>query len=201
MRIDSIEEMPKGRRRICLDTGEKLVLYSNELSKLRILEDKELDEKVYSTIMKDILPRRAKLRGLNLLKSRPYTEWQLRNKYVEGGYPESVIEQAIEYLKGYHYIDDYEYCHTYITYKSLSRSRRRIVNDLLQKGISKDVIYSAMNSLEEMGDLTDESDIIGKLLEKKHYNSECASYEDRQKMMSYLYSKGFNMDTIISSLG
>lgn len=196
MIIQNIIELPNGRRRIITDETDPFCLYKGELAKLNIGIGDELDMSDYEKIMNEILPKRAKLRGLNLLAKRPYTEYQLRKKYEDGGYPNKVIDEAVEYIKGLRLIDDYEYCRTYLTYKSGSRSKRRLYNDLQQKGVANDVIDRAYNNLAENGDLTDEYTVIEKLLVKKHYNSEEASFEERQKMMSFLYGKGFSMEAI-----
>ncbi len=198
MTVQSIENISKGRYRIRLEDGRRFVLYRAELSRLGIRENEEISDDILNEILTAILPKRAKLRGLNLLKARPYTEYQMRQKYIDGEYPQAVIDEAIEYLKSYHYIDDYEYCNTFIMYKSASRSRRRIVNDLLLKGIDKSVIYAAMDDMEHTGDLTDENDLILRLLNKRHYCSETASFDEKQKMIAFLYSKGFEMDNIKS---
>lgn len=196
MIVLSIDNFAKGRYKVTLDNGESLVLYTGELGKLHIKEEAELGEAEYKKIMQEILPKRAKLRGLNLLQKRPYTEHQLRQKYADGGYPQVIADEAIVYLKGLHLIDDYEYARTFMTYKSSQKSVKRMMMDLMQKGISKDVIQSALASLEEDGDLSDERELIVKILEKRHYNPEEATYEEKQKIRAYLYGKGFDMDAI-----
>lgn len=196
MNIEEIIELPKGRRKIVIDDGTTFILYRGELGGLNIEVNSELSKESYDRIMNEILPKRAKLRGLNLLKSRPYTEWQLRQKYIDGGYPEAVIDTAIDYIKEMHCIDDYEYCRTYITYRSKDRSRKRLYLDLVNKGVNKDTIERAMNSVIEDGDISGEEELIKRLMEKRHYNPEAAEYEERQKMIQYLYGKGFSMDLI-----
>ena len=47
-----------------------------------------------------------KLRCMNLLKSRDYTVYQLKTKLKENGYPEFLIDTAIEYVASYGYVDD-----------------------------------------------------------------------------------------------
>ncbi len=196
MKVTGIIEVNNNRRKVILEDGTNFVLYKGELGKLHINVDEELDDKDYERIMNEILPKRAKLRGLNLLKNRPYTEYQLRQKYKDGGYPDGIADIAIEYLKGLHMIDDYEYCRMYMTFKSTSKSRKRIINDLMNKGVPRDIIEEAMNELDDNGDLAREEELILKLIDKRHYNKEEASYEEKQKMMSYLYGKGFSMDLI-----
>lgn len=196
MTVVSIREVTKSRCVITLDNEESFVLYKGELSKLELAEGKELSDSSYDRIMHEILPKRAKLRGLNLLKSRPYTEAQLRTKYEQGGYPASVIDSAIDYIKQLHCIDDYEYCRTYFTYHSASKSRRRMILDLVQKGVDKETVHRALDDVIGAGDMSDEEDLIHKLLAKKHYDSDKASYEERQKMKAFLYNKGFSVDII-----
>lgn len=196
MTVVSIREVTKSRCVITLDNEESFVLYKGELSKLELAEGKELPDSSYDRIMHEILPKRAKLRGLNLLKSRPYTEAQLRAKYEQGGYPASVIDSAIDYIKQLHCIDDYEYCRTYFIYHSASKSRRRMILDLVQKGVDKETVQRALDDVIGAGDMSDEEDLIRKLLAKKHYDSETASYEEKQKMKAFLYNKGFSIDVI-----
>lgn len=196
MKVTEILILQGGRRKIILDTDESFVLYKGELSKMHIFENDELAEKDYNKIINEILPKRAKLRGLNLLKSRPYTEYEIRQKYKDGGYPSEVIETAIIYLKELKLINDSEYCRIYMTYKSASKSRKRMYNDLSQKGVSREVIEKVMEELDYLGDMCSEDELIKKLINKRHYDSETASFEERQKMISYLYGKGFSIDRI-----
>jgi len=196
MTVDKIDNIDKSRCRITLDNGDSFVLYKGELIKLHLTEGEEVDSSVISRIMDEILPKRAKLRGLNLVKNRPYTEYQLRQKYNMGGYPDAVTDIAIDYLKRMHLVDDYEYCRVFMTYKSANKSQKRMINDLMLKGVNRDTIENVMNELKDNGDMTREEELIEKLLLKKHYNRDEASYEERQKMMSYLYNKGFQIDLI-----
>ncbi|MBQ0028509.1 MAG: regulatory protein RecX [Lachnospiraceae bacterium] len=201
MVVSEIIELPKGRRKIITDEGEAFYLYKGELAKLNIITGEKIREEDYERIMMEILPKRAKLRGLNLLTRRPYTEHQLRQKYIDGGYPEQVIDTAIQYIKDVHCLDDYNYCVTYISYKSSSKSRRQIVNDLKNKGVSQSIIDEAYRKVEDNGDLTGEAEVIGRLLIKKHYNPQTATFEEKQKMMNFLYNKGFSMDSIREMVG
>ena len=139
--------------------------------------------------------KQAKLRGMNLLQGRSYTEHQLREKLKKGLYSEEVIDEAVTYLKSFHYIDDRRYAKDYITYYAESRSRGRIEQDLLKKGISKELIKVVYEE-ELLGELPDEMILIEKLLEKKKYDKDRADYAQRQKIGAFLYRKGFSLDKI-----
>ena len=96
MLITQIEELSKSRSRIFIDEEFAFVLYKGELRSFRIRLGEELSEECYCRIMGELLPKRAKLRTMNLLKSREYTVKQLHDKLREGGYPEKVIEEGKE---------------------------------------------------------------------------------------------------------
>ena len=81
--------------------------------------DKDMG-RAYSRISQMMSPISIdKLRAMNLLKSRPYTVKGLTDKLKDGGYPESVINIAIDYVSSYNYLNDKQYALDYIyTYKN-----------------------------------------------------------------------------------
>ncbi len=196
MLITEIIELPRGRRRIRLSDDSLITLYKGELKQLNIEVGAELTDEAYEKIMTEILPKRAKLRALALLTKRTYTEKQIRDKLYDGGYSEDIIDSTIEYIKDKNCLNDYEYCRTYLAYNSTGKSKKRMISDLRSKGVSADIIDKALQSAEEDGDMSDEEELIRKLIVKRHYDPESATYEERMKMMSYLYGKGFDTDVI-----
>ena len=87
MTVTSI--VPEGRTKyaVAIDGECMFTLYKGELSRYRIREGGELSEEAYAEIMQTLLPKRAKLRCMNLLKSRSYTRRQLMDKLRAGKYP------------------------------------------------------------------------------------------------------------------
>ena len=138
MTVTAIREITKSRFSVSIDETFAFVLYKGELHSYGLKEGQEIGEDCYRDIMENVLPKRAKLRAMNLLKSRSYTEKQLYDK-LKGNYPEEIIAQALSYVKSYHYIDDRQYAEDYIEYHKESRSRSRILRDLAQKGISSEL--------------------------------------------------------------
>lgn len=200
MIITSITPITKSRYRITLEDGSEFVLYKGEIRKWQLREGDELSGQAKQDIMEEILPKRARLRSMNLLKTRDYTKKQLTDKLCQGGYPEEVIMQALSYVESYGYINDERYASSYIEYHMQDRSRIRIEQDLYRKGIDKALISRCFDKLQEKGQSIDESALIRKLLQKKNYQPEEASYEERQKMYAFLYRKGFGQDVISRAL-
>lgn len=188
MTVTQIEPLGKNRSRVYIDEQLAFVLYRGELSRYGIREGTELPAHVYQEIVEQVLDKRAKLRCLNLLKSMDRTEQQLRQKLRQGDYPEEIIDRAIDYVKGYRYVDDEGYASRYIDYRNDSKSRQQITQELLRKGISKEII----NQVYEGKEPADETAMIQKWVKKKKVDLETATLQERQKLYQFLVRKGFS---------
>ncbi len=200
MLVTQITEASKPRYRVYIDGQFAFILYKGELRKFRMKEGEELSTEIYQEIMTQILPKRAKLRSMNLLQSRDYTRKQLEDKLRQGEYPQTCIDEAITYVESYGYIDDGRYARDFIEYNMQSKSRMRIETDLLGKGIDKEIIRRAFDELNEQGVEQDELTVARDLLRKKKYCADTATRQEQQKMYGFLYRKGFHRDTINRAL-
>ena len=81
-----------------------------------------------------------------------------------------------------------------------TKSRRRIENDLRQKGIHRELIGRIFDELLEDGVEIDEIAMIRKFFLKKNFHSNTATDKERQKMYGFLYRKGFQPDAINRAL-
>ena len=71
--------------------------------------------------------------------------------------------------------------------------------DLTQKGIDKDLIAQVLEEEYAEEDSDVELDQIRHLLIKKHYSPEM-EYKDKQKIMAFLYRKGYSTDLIYKAM-
>ncbi|MCM1089112.1 MAG: recombination regulator RecX [Muribaculaceae bacterium] len=200
MVITEISAITKSRYRIVLEDNLNFVLYKGELQRFHLQQGEDMAEDVYQKIMQEILPKRARLRCMNLLKSRDYTRKQLADKLRQGGYPGAIIEDALAYVESYGYVDDERYVREFIEYHMQLKSRKRIENDLMKKGIDRKLIGRIFEELQENGTEIDETAMISKILLKKNYKGETATDEEKRKMYGFLYRKGFHTDRINQAL-
>ena len=199
MIVTQIIELSKNRSKVYIDQEFAFVLYKGELRLHHIAEGHEMKEDDYYEIFHTILPKRAKLRAMNLLQKRTYTEKQLRDKLREGFYPEEILEEAISYVKSFHYVDDEQYALDYLNYNVGRKSLRQIEMDLYQKGISQEIYTKALSLWEADGGKQDEQEIIRELLEKKHYQTDC-DLKTKQKVYGFLLRKGYSSDAITRAM-
>ena len=200
MLVTQISEVSKSRCRVYIDGQFAFVLYKGELRQFQIKENQELSDESYRQIMTQILPKRAKVRSMNLLKSRDYTKKQLEDKLRQGDYPKECIEEAIAYVESYGYIDDRRYVRDFIEYHMQTKSRTRMEMDLQRRGVAKDVIRNVFEELGDLGVEQDESAMIRNLLQKKNYCTDTATKQEQQKMYGFLYRKGFSPEAIMRAL-
>ena len=199
MQITDVVELDKKRSKVYIDGEFAFVLYKGELRDYKIKTGEELSDVDYEEITGTVLSKRAKLRAMNLLQKKDYTERQLRDKLQEGLYPDELVDEAIDYVKSYRYLDDERFARDYITYHMSMRSRNRIIMDLTGKGIKKDMILSIMDELYAGDESDAELEQIQKLLQKKNYDSQM-EYKDKQKLMAFLLRRGYTMDSIIMAM-
>ncbi len=195
MIVTRIEEISKSKVRVTLDSEFSLVIYKGELKKYHITENEEFPQNQYELLL-TVLEKRAKLRCMNLLKSRDYTVYQLKTKLKENGYPEFLIDTAIEYVASYGYVDDERYTRAYIESVSGTKSRNQIMNDLVRKGLDRQHIAEAYEEIMAEHNEDPKEDLIRRYIVKKHYDAATATYEEKQKLIAFLYRKGFGLDKI-----
>ena len=200
MKVTRIEELTKSRSRVYLEEQFAFVLYKGELRSFHVAEGEELAPQDYETIMRQILPRRARPRAMNLLKGREYTVRQLHDKLRDGGYPEEIIADALAYVESFHYTDDLRYATAYITGHENSRSRRRIEQDLAARGIDPETAKKAWQEWEAQGGRQDEQAMIRKLLEKRGFDPETADEKEIRRQGAFLMRRGFAGEAVRKAL-
>lgn len=200
MTVMQMTALSKGRYRVEMEDSTSFVLYRSELAKLDIRDGGEVPEETLCRIREEILPLRAKKRVLNLLQRRDYTAAALREKLREGEYPEACIEEAVAYAASYGYVDDARYAEDFIRCQMEKRSRTRIEQDLMKKGISREMTGEVFERLAAEGVSQDEEQMIRVLLKKKNFDGRTATGQEKQRMCAFLYRRGFHIEAIGKAL-
>lgn len=190
--ITACETIGKGKRKITLDNGFSFIVYRGEAYRLSLKEGSELSEEQYQYIQ-EILGKRAKKRALHLLEQMDRTEYQLREKLNKNDYPQQCIDEAIEYVKSYNYIDDYRYACNFVRFSQDKLSRLQIKQKLITKGVSRDDIEMAIE--EEFK--SDEIVQIEHLLDKRHFSGESTDQKEFQRTYQYILRRGFKSSDIL----
>ena len=133
----------------------------------------------------------AKKKAMSLLKYMDRTEWQLRDKLAAKGFSEEAVEGAVDYVKSFHYLDDYRYAVHFVELHYEQRSRQRMRQDLYQRHVPEEYIDLALESICENDDVA-----LQEALRKITKGETEYSYEEKQKIAGKLYRKGFRLGDI-----
>lgn len=195
--VESVEQLSKGKRRLHLDNGEVWVLYSGELRMCSLVEGMELAQAQYEKIRYEIIGKRAKKRAMHLLERMDRTEQQLRKKLLESEYPEDLAEEAIAYVKRFHYVDDARYADCYVRLRGAAKSRGKLLAELQSKGVDRELADRVLS--EHEGD-RNEPQMIRELMSKRGYDPQTASLQDQRRMYGYLMRRGFQSADVCKAI-
>lgn len=130
---------------------------------------------------------------LNFLSFRPHTVKEVRDRLWKYDLKETSKQNSIiEKLKAQGYLDDLAFARWFIESRNTHRPRssRMLSQELMVKGVDKDVISLAI------GDISDEKDTIWHILDKKYGDRRRLDDVERQKIYTYLGRQGFPWDKI-----
>lgn len=196
IQVVQVEKIGNGKRRIRFECGEDLILYYSETRGYKLEEGVYIPYALYEKLLKEVVGKRAKKRALHILEQMDRTEQQLREKLLLSEYPECCIDDAIEYVKSFHYLDDQRYAENFTRYKKEKFSRQQIKQKLMMKGIAREIVSDAVDTEYDV----DESVHIRSLLEKKHFSREEADEGEFRRVYNYLLRRGFRSSDILKEM-
>ena len=190
-----------GRSKFIIETeeGTSFALGKKDVFLLGIQEGALLDAKTCEEISQ-ILRRECLRKCGMLLQSRDYSEKALREKLSQALYPADIAEGVLKELKKAGYVNETRMAEDYIRLHVRDRSRKRIENDLLGKGLSEETISLAFAEAEADMDAL-EREQIQKILEKKNFDPALAGWEETMKIKAFLCRKGYSQEAVRAVLG
>ncbi len=198
MVITRLEDVGQSKIKVYIDYQYAFLLYQKDIEKLELAEGIEISRVYFETILEDTILRRAKQKAIAILKFMDRTELELRTKLIDAGYPEAVVEQTINYVSEYGFLNDERFVSAYVRAKMHTKSKRVIKTELQQKGILKDIIEQIFSEEYEEDGGNEDAELIAirKAIAKKTKKPETLTYEEKQRLMASLYRKGFQISKI-----
>ena len=195
MIVTEIKPVTRQKFQIELDGQPAFVLYKGELSRYHIQKDEELPEEIYEELVGQVLTKRAKLRAMHLLEKMDRTRAELKKKLEQSGYPAKAVEEALEYVESFHYIDDVRYAARYIEFQKSKKGKARLKMELLQKGISAEIVARALEEAEEQ---MDTKETIRRMFQSKRKGEGPLEEKEKQRLYGFFMRKGFSSSEILS---
>lgn len=191
MHITDIEQLTKTKYKVYVDDEALCVLAAGDLKKLQLRIGLELDAQAYEMIYEEYVTRRARMKALSLLERRDYSSQELLERLKREGFSKDVVEDAVAYVKSYHYIDDERYIENYISYRASGKSRQLVYQTLVSKGLDSEKIQRLM---DDSG--MDDEENIRRIYSRKFSDITELTPERKQKILNYFLRKGFKYNDI-----
>lgn len=132
--------------------------------------------------------------AMQILEFKTRTEQELRQKLKSKDFSEEQIEDAVEYVKGFGYINDRRYAETYILNRQQEKSRTKIIQELMQKGIDHSIAEEAWE--EACDSERSEKDILREQVQKKLSTIDIPDEKQLRRIFAFFMRRGFKYDDI-----
>ncbi len=132
--------------------------------------------------------------ALYLIEFRDRTEKELREKLVAKGYGEEQIEDTVEFLKNYGYIDDKRYASHFISDAiNLKKwGKIRIRTELLRKGVDRETVDFAI----EDAFMEVEDDRVLSQMQLRFKDADFSNMKERTRIFNFFMRRGFTAEEI-----
>lgn len=187
MIVTLIEKQGKYKYKIYLDYEYVFWLSWREMYFWKVEEEGSISEEQYQKIVKESIIPKAKRKAISYLEKSNRTEQEVRDKLKRELYQDEIIDTVINYLYDYHYLNDQWVAENFIRANQASHSRKWMEMKLAQKGIDKDSLYHFFE--EEYS----EDSAIQREIEKKLKGRERITWEEKNKILAYMYRKGYDI--------
>ncbi|MDQ7816000.1 MAG: regulatory protein RecX [Melioribacteraceae bacterium] len=144
---------------------------------------------------------KIKNQAFRFLSLRNHSSHELKLKLIKKKYPRELIDDAINQLREKDFINDREFAKQYIEEK-VNKKRSgfyKLKAELNKKGIERELIEELLSGLDSKISLDNAFNLAKKkydqLIQKKNDHRKL-----KQKIFSFLASKGFETDIILSVL-
>ncbi|HMU43887.1 MAG TPA: regulatory protein RecX [Ignavibacteriaceae bacterium] len=177
------------------DQGEMILSYE-VIFKNGLRKGDAVSESLFYQLKNENEKYFIKKKALNLIAKRVHSSRELQIKLLQKRFSKKLIDEVIQNLISNKIINDEAFAGIFVEEKSRTKhwGSSKLKGELIKRGIKNDVIEIVLHSA-----LHDDSEQIKKLAEKKVNILRKRNYTDqqlKQKLFSFLLSKGFEIDLI-----
>ena len=194
--ITKIEAQKRSKDRVNIYVDEEyfMAVYAELVYTHSLKKGMEIDKDSLESLLHDEMYMKAKNKALSILSKSDQSEKKLREKLLND-YDENIVEEVIEFLKGYKLINDNLLAEK-IVHDNMNLSKfgkNKIKQNLYNKGIAASDIQDAISHINP-----DEEYDNAKYLAEKRLKRLKGEDKNKinQKIYQHLAYKGFSYDII-----
>ncbi|MFR1381075.1 MAG: recombination regulator RecX, partial [Clostridium neonatale] len=190
-----IQKNNKDRVNIYLDGEYALAINAELVYKENLKVKDDVDISKLQEIAEKESYIRCKESAIKIIERSYKTEKEIRDQLKQKGYEEKQINNSIDFLKEYNFINDNTYAKAFIKDKLSSKGSQKIKYDLMKKGIAKDIIEENLIKVDK----NEEKEVALNVGRKKYESirrKESDNYKLSGKLYRFLISRGYAYDIV-----
>lgn len=197
MQIIKVVKKGKSDVTIYFDNDSMLFLAVAVFLKSGLKKGDDISDDRFSLLIEQNKLFHIKQRAFRLLGRRQHSSSELTRKLWNKDYEQKLIDAVIEDLQKNGYLDDKEFIRAFVAEKGKAKnwSSKKIKAELFKRGIDSKIIDEILDAQTKCSD----NDSAMKLAKKKYEVLSKRNLEPkelRNKLSTYLFSKGFDYDLI-----
>jgi regulatory protein len=180
------------------DSEVVLTVHEDTLVGWRLLKGRKLTAEEYETLRQEEQKEDAYRRALGMLERKARTRAEMANALKRKRYAPEVVEGCLERLQARRMLDDSAYAKRFTETRATSQRKGRMLirQELLQRGVGRELIEQAINELDS--DVEQQSALT--LARKKWPSTKGNERERKQKLMGMLLRRGFPSSVVRSAV-
>ncbi len=198
MKITDVAVQQKNKNRVSVyaDGEYCFSLDGADALRLGVKVGAEISQKDLETYNLESNLSKAKEKAFDIVTRKAVTEKELREKLRDKGYDKTICDIVINTMQEYNYINDSDYCERFLEYSvSKGWGRSKIKFELKRRGVEDDLISAALddfcdNPVERIYDI----------LSVKFAGVDLSDFKQKQRVVRFFASRGFDFDSISSAL-
>ncbi len=195
MLITSFEKNKKYKEMLSvfIDSQYAFSIPEEDYLRLGLYDKNEITDEELSYIKKEVLLKNARSKAIKYVSFRLLSEKELVVKLQSKGFDEEIIRNVLDDLKSIGYINDKIYAQKFVFERSKlkPKSKKMLKFELINKGISEDIIDEVLDNFEY-----DEVTIMERLIKKKFGKYDLSEPQVEVKVISFLLHRGFSLEVI-----
>ena len=201
MQIIKLEKLPtkKDSFKVFFNNGENILLPADIIVKFGINKGVEISDDTFKEVLAADKAYRVVFDALMLVSKRSYSIKTLSDRLLLKGYEQNNIKSAVARLTELGYINDEKYALAYAKYLSEKKGKGQYAlrKELEEKGISKDLINKALDSLKTE---TEPYEQITETIKRKFKDFNIKNKNELRRVASFFLRKGFASEDISKAL-
>lgn len=183
---------------VSLDGTFAFTLPEELIAQERLEIGDHLDESRVESLLSGDQVARATASALTFLAYRPRSEREVWDRLRRGGYAQDAIDQVVQKLHGWHYLDDADFARRWVEGRTAQKPRgaRLLQQELRQKGIDAETAREVIAEAD-LDELAAAEALARKRLTS--YSGEDAAVT-RRRVGAYLARRGYGFDVVRAAL-